>query len=244
MSPDFTDDALLNGRVRLRQPVTGYRAAIDPVLLAAAARVGANTRVLDAGCGTGAAMFCLAARVPAVRITGLERNPQAADFARAGLGLNHFGDRVEVVEGDLAQPPAVLHQAFDTVITNPPFGADGTPPPDAGRAAAHHESNLDLAGWIARCFWCLKPKGRLVVIHRGERVSELLAELRKLAGDLRIRPIHSRPHDAARRVIVDAGKGRRTPDMLLPALVMHDVDGSYTPAAQAVLRDAESLPTG
>ena len=241
---EFTDDALLDGRVIVRQPVEGYRAAIDPVLLAAAARPDSTTKVLDAGCGSGAAMFCLAARCPAVRITGFERNPQSAAFARDGIALNKFGDRIDVIEGDLARLPAVFRDAFDMVITNPPFGADGTAAPDPGRAAANHESNLDLAGWVAASFACLKPKGRLVIIHRGDRVSELLGELRKAAGDLRILPVHARQYDAARRVIVDAGKGRRTPDTLLPALVMHDVDGFYTTAAQAVLRDADALPMG
>ncbi|MBF0393554.1 MAG: methyltransferase, partial [Alphaproteobacteria bacterium] len=60
----FTDDTLLDGRVRLRQPTHGYRAAIDPVFLAAAVPAGAGQRVLDAGCGAGAALLCLCARVP------------------------------------------------------------------------------------------------------------------------------------------------------------------------------------
>ena len=236
-----TDDRLLGGQVILRQPVNGYRVAIDPVLLAAAVQAAPGARVLDAGCGTGAAMFCLAARRTDLHVTGLERNAASVAFARAGVDLNDFATRTRVMDGDLAQLPAELRDRFDVVMTNPPFGADGTPPPDAGRAAAHQESDLDLAAWIKACFTCLKPKGRLVMIHRAERLSEILAAVRMRAGDIRILPIYPKAGEPARRVIVDAGKGRKSPDTLLPGLVLHETDGSFTKAAEAVLRDAAAI---
>jgi tRNA1(Val) A37 N6-methylase TrmN6 len=241
MAENVTDDRLLGGRVVVRQPATGYRAAVDPVLLAAAVDAQPTARVLDAGCGTGAAAFCLAARVPGVRITGIERNPAMARWAREGVALNDLAARIVVIDGDLAAPPPAFREAFDAVMTNPPYAAAGTPAPDAGRAAAHHESDLDLAAWVAACLGCLKPKGRLVVIHRADRLSELLAAVKPAAGDIRILPIHPRAGEPARRVIVDAGKGRRSPDTLRPALVLHDDGGAFTPAAQAVLRDAAAL---
>jgi tRNA1(Val) A37 N6-methylase TrmN6 len=197
--------------------------------------------VLDAGCGTGAVALALAARCPGVRVVGIELNPASAALARESVALNGFSDRIDVIDGDLAQPPAALGASFDVVITNPPFIAEGTPPPDAGRAGAHMEGALDLVGWVRACLALLKPKGRLVMIHRGDRVSDLLSALRPSCGDLRIIPIHSRAGDPARRVIVDGGKGRRSPDALLPAFVLHQPDGSFTPQADAVLRDAGPL---
>jgi len=241
ISEDFTDDRLLGGRVVLRQPASGYRVAIDPVLLAAAVQTGPGARVLDAGCGTGAAMFCLAARCLDVAVTGLERSAASAAFAQAGIALNTLAGRAQIIEGDLARPPD-MGAAFDVVITNPPFGADGTPPPDPGRAAAHQEDDLDLAAWVRACLACLKPKGRLVMIHRADRLSQVLSALRgRDAGDVRILPIYPKAGEPARRVIVDAGKGRRSPDTLLPGLVLHEADGSFTAAADAVLRDAASF---
>jgi tRNA1(Val) A37 N6-methylase TrmN6 len=241
LSQDYTDDRLLGGRVSVRQSVGGYRVAVDPVLLAAAVHAGQGARVLDAGCGTGAAMFCLAARRPDLMCTGLERHAESAAFARAGIALNGFEGRVDVIEGDLAHPPLELRNACDVVITNPPFTADGTAPPDAGRAAAHLESDLDLRAWLKSCLACLKPKGRLVVVHRADRLSEIVAGLSGATGDLRLLPIHPKAGEPARRVIVDAGKGRRSPDTLLPGLVLHENDGTFTAAANAVLRDAAPL---
>ena len=230
-----TDDRLLDGRVLLRQPVEGYRAAVDPVLLAAAVRARGADHVLDAGCGTGAATFCLAARMPEIRITGLEVQPAYAAWARESAALNQVEARVRIVAGDLGAR-LDLGGPFDVVMTNPPFGHEGTAPPNAALAKAHMESDLDLKGWIKACLAQLKNNGRLVMIHRADRLSDILAALAPATGDIRVLPIFPKAGEAARRVIVDAGKGRRTPDTLLAGLVLHESDGRYTPAADAVLR--------
>lgn len=237
---ETTDDRLLDGRVILRQPVKGYRAAIDPVLLAAAVRAAIGHRVLDAGCGTGAAAFCLAARLPHAEVTGLEIQPAYAALARESAALNGMEARVRIVAGDLAAPPD-LGPPFDVVMTNPPFGAaqgngGGTPPPDVGLATAHMESDLTLVAWIKACLALLKHNGRLVVIHRADRVSELLAALEPATGDIRVLPIHPKAGEAARRVIVNAAKGRRSPDTVQAGFVLHESDGRFTAAADAVLR--------
>lgn len=234
MTTETTDDKLLDGRLILRQPVKGYRAAVDPVLLAAAVRAAPGHRVLDAGCGTGAAALCLAARLPHAAITGLEIQGAYAALARESAVLNRMEARVSIVEGDLAHPPEL--GTFDVVMTNPPFAAAGTPPPDAGLATAHMESHLGLAAWIKACLALAKTGGRLVVIHRADRVSELLAALSAGCGDIHVLPILPKAGEAARRVIVDAGKGRRTPDTLSAGFVLHEDDGRYTAAADAVLR--------
>ena len=107
--PDaLTEDSLLGGRVRLRQPAEGYRAAIDPVLLAAAVPARAGEAVLDAGAGTGAATFCLAARVPGCRIVGLEIQRPLQRLASDTARYNQLGPQVEVIEGDLGRPPPRL----------------------------------------------------------------------------------------------------------------------------------------
>jgi tRNA1(Val) A37 N6-methylase TrmN6 len=235
MSAETTDDRLLDGRVIVRQPVSGYRTAIDPVLLAAAVRAKAGQKVLDAGCGTGAAMFCLAVRVPGLALTGLEIQQHHAVLAGEGIALNKLNETFIAV-GDITRPPPDMPNAFDIVLTNPPYGDAGTPPPDESRAVAHMEGSVDLAAWVKGCLTCLKPKGRLVMIHRADRLSDILAALHKGAGDIRILPILPKAGQSARRVIVDAGKGRQSPDTLMPGFVLHEDSGAYTPAADEILR--------
>jgi tRNA1(Val) A37 N6-methylase TrmN6 len=103
------------------------------------------------------------------------------------------------------------------------------------------EGDVDVAAWIKGCLACLKPKGRMVMIHRADRLSDVLAALHKGAGDIRILPIFPKANQPARRVIIDAGKDRRSPDTLLPGLVLHEEGGAYTVAADAVLRECGAL---
>ena len=240
---EFTDDPLLDGRVTVRQPARGYRAAIDPVLLAAAARAETGMRVLDAGCGTGAAMFCLAARIPGLSLAGVEVQPMLAGYARDGVIMNKLEGQARVFEGSITEPPADFLASFDVVITNPPYGSGGTPPPDPSLAIAHMEGDVDLVQWLAVCMALAKPKGRVVVIHRADRLSDILAILRTSCGDIRVLPVHPKAKEPARRVIVDAGKERKTPDTILPGFILQESDGRFTAAANDILRGGAALPT-
>jgi tRNA1(Val) A37 N6-methylase TrmN6 len=242
--PATTEDSLLGGRVRLVQPRRGYRAAIDPVLLAAAVAAAPGETVLDAGCGTGAAALCLAARLPAVRVVGLERDPAMAALARAGVAASGLGERVRVVEGDLLAAPSELRRVvFAWVMSNPPYlpAVHGRSPADPGRRAARVES-VALSGWVAACLTRLAPGGRLVLVHRADRLPALLAALEGRAGEITVLPLWPRPEAAAVRVLVRARKASRAPARLLPGLVLHHPDGRSTEAARAVLRGAQPIP--
>ena len=243
--PGLTDDRLLGGRLRLEQPRHGYRVAIDPVLLAAAVAAEDGARVLDAGAGTGAAALCLAARVAGCRITGLERDPELLSVARRNVAGNGMGRRIDLCPGDLLDAPAELRaMPFDCVMTNPPYHAEAAASPPAsptGRAA--HLATTDIAAWIAACLARLRPQGRLFLIHPADRLDAILAALSGRAGDLVVLPLWPRADaQAARRVIVAARKGRRGPLRLARGLVLHEPDGRFTAAAEAILRDAAPLP--
>lgn len=241
--PSTTEDALLGGRVRLVQPRRGYRAAIDPVLLAAAVGANAGESVLDVGCGTGAAALCLAARCAEVTVVGLERDPDVAELARAGIASSGLEGRVRVVAGDIVRPPAELRrQSFQWVMSNPPYldARRARVPDEAGRRAARVES-VPLDAWIAACLARLAPGGRLVLIHRADRLADLLASLAGRAGEIVVLPLWPRPGAAAIRVLLRARKASRAPGRLLPGLVLHQPDGRSTEAARAVLRGAQPI---
>ncbi|MHA3976339.1 tRNA1(Val) (adenine(37)-N6)-methyltransferase [Halovulum sp. GXIMD14794] len=247
----LTEDGFLGGRVRLLQPKRGYRAATDPVFLAAAVPARAGETVLDLGCGAGAALICLGVRVPGLSLTGLEQQPVYAALARRNAALN--GLEADVVEGDVAAPPARLRtQSFDHVISNPPFFAagSGTSAGDAGRAAAHGEGSADLACFIDLGLRRLLPGGSLTLVHRTERLGDILSVLAGRAGDVRILPIAPRPGRPAGRVIVRALKGRAAPLKLLPpfevhAGIRHEADApDFSPAAQSVLAQGAPLDLG
>lgn len=238
-------DGFLGGRLRIAQPQAGYRAGADAVMLAAACPAAAGESVLELGCGAGVALLCLGYRLPGLRLTGLELQPDYAELARANAAANRIA--AEIIEGDLARMPASLRgTSFDHVIANPPYFAAGTLAPDAGRATARHEET-PLAAWIDAGLRRLKPGGTLAVIHRAERLSELLSGLQGRAGAITILPVSARAGREAGRVIVLSRKGGRAPLRLLFPFVMHakplhSADGEdLTPAARAVLGEGAPL---
>lgn len=239
-----TSDRLLDGRILLRQPADGYRAAIDPVLLAASVPAAATGTLLDVGTGAGAAALCFAHRVPGARVTGLELQEALARIARENVALNDVADRVAIVEGDLLRPPDVLSAGgFDHVIANPPYLPAGRadPPPDASKAAANVEGEAGLADWVDFMLHMVAPKGGITVIHRADRLDELLALLHGRAGGIVVFPLWPRRGREAKRVIVRARPGLKTPTRLNPGLVLHEDDGGYTRDALSILRGGGAL---
>lgn len=246
----LTEDRLLGGRVRLLQPAAGYRAATDPVLLAAAVPALPGESVLELGLGAGAASLCLAARVPGLGLTGIEIEAGYAALARVNAAA--AGVALEVVEGDVTAMPAGLRAwRFDHVILNPPYHAQGPASPVPVRDRAHREgagaAGGGLGPWLAAALKRARPRGRITLIHRAERLPEILRALSGPAGAIRVLPLIARAGRPAGRVIVTARTQVATPFVLLAPLVLHEgavhaSDGDdFTPEARAVLRDAGAL---
>ena len=239
-----TEDRLLDGRVRLRQPAQGPRAAIDPVFLAAAIPAEPNQQILDAGCGAGAAMLCLAARVPRCRIIGLEMQRDLVRLAGDNALLNGMADRLSVMVGDLLHPPPRLSPGmFDHVMANPPFIERGraSPVTDPAKAAATIEGDAALADWVRFALGMVRAKGTVTFIHRADRIDALLAQLAGRAGGIVLFPLWPKVGQPASRVLVQARKGSAAPSRLAPGLVLHEADGSFTVAADAILRGGDTL---
>lgn len=242
---DLSDDKFLCGRLRLLQPLKGYRAATDPVLLAAACPATAGQRVLDIGCGAGAAVLCLAARVPGLLLSGLEVQPDYADLAHRNAARN--GIPLEVHTGDLTNMPQALRVDFDHVITNPPYyPLGGTPSPNAGRATAL-QVMVPLQAWVEHSARRLAPGGWLTLICGADGLPDVLAGMGSKLGSVSVLPLAPRQGKPALRLIVQARKGGRGAFRLLAPLVIHhgaQHDGdreSYTPEASAILRDGGDL---
>ena len=243
----LTCDAFLGGRLRLWQPRAGYRAGIDPVLLAAAVPARAGQSVLDLGCGAGAALFCLAARVPGLSLSGVEVQPDYAALAGRNAGENRIV--AEIVQADLAALPAELRQrSFDHVIANPPYFRPGahSPAGDAGRATALG-GETPLAQWIDTAARRLAPRGYLHMIQRTDRLPEMLIAAESRLGSIEVLPLAARRGRAADLVLLRARKGGRAAFRLHAPHLLHEGDrhtgdgDSYVAEISAVLRDGAAL---
>jgi tRNA1(Val) A37 N6-methylase TrmN6 len=248
VTPEVTEDALLGGRVRLRQPRRGHRAGTDAVLLAASVDVRDGETVYDLGAGVGAVGLILAARAR-VGVTFVEREPWLAALCRENVALNGLDGRARVVEADILAPAAerrargLQPESADVVATNPPFLAAGRArrSPTRLRAEAHELPEDGLDRWIAAAADLLKPKGRLALVHRADAIGACLDRLKRGFGAVAVRPVHPRPDEPAIRILVAAVKGSHAPLALLPSLVLHDAAGAFTAQAEALHRGERLL---
>jgi len=240
---EISEDRLLEGRVLLRQPAEGYRAAIDPVFLAAAVPTDGTEMVLDLGSGVGAASLCLASRVPSARIFGLEMQSALVGLARQNIEINGFAGRVESMIGTLQMPPPKLAPgSFHHVMTNPPFNdAAGTASPNAGKDAANREGEVELSDWMRFAVNMLRPKGTLTLIYRADRLDQLMAALYRKVGEITVIPLWPKSGRPAKRVIVRARKGIASPLSMTAGMVLHEESGAYTKAADDILRRGAAL---
>ncbi|MFG6515984.1 tRNA1(Val) (adenine(37)-N6)-methyltransferase [Sulfitobacter sp. 1A13496] len=243
---DLTCDAFLGGKLHLWQPRRGrgYRAGVDPVLLAASIEAEAGQSVLELGCGAGAAVLCLGARVPGLTLTGCELQPAYAELAR-----RNGGAALEVVEADLTEMPMHLRQRqFDHVLANPPYfdRAASVQSRDPGRETALGEAT-PLRQWVRTAARRLKPKGQAHFIHRAERLPEILAALPHEMGSVEVLPLASRAGRMPELILLRARKNGRGAFRLYHSFVMHlgarhEGDGdSYVPEIEAVLRRGAPL---
>lgn len=241
-----SEDTILDGRMVLLQPKGGFRAAIDPIVLAACVPAAAGDRVLDVGTGSGAAAFALLAREPWAWVTGIDVQAGLIALAGRSAARNDLGERACFQAMDVAAPaPQIGASLFDHVMSNPPFldARAGQRPKDEARALATIESTADLGVWLAFMASMVRDGGTLTMIHRADRRDEILAALAGGFGAARVLDLV--PVDDGRpvkRCVVQAEKGAPDGPLRRNALVLHEADGEFTVAAQAILRDAGAAP--
>jgi tRNA1(Val) A37 N6-methylase TrmN6 len=240
----LTEDAFLDGKIRLLQPEKGYRAGIDAVFLASAIPISAGETCFEAGIGVGAASLCLVQRNPAIHLTGLEVNARYAMLCEENAKRNGFAHSVKVIHADvkealrkdLAHMPQ--HGSFQHAFANPPYYEEGkvTASPTLLKAQAHAFGPDDLDIWIKVMYAMVGLRGTVTLIHKPDALPQILAAMADKFGDIRIAPLFARAGHSASRIIVQAIKGSRAPMQLLPGLILHEEDNAFTPDAEAVLR--------
>ena len=241
----MTEDAFLDGKLNLLQPEKGYRAGIDAVFLAASIPANSGDSVFEAGIGAGVAALCLLARTPKLHVTGMEISSRYSILCEQNAKRNGFASNVRVIHADvkeaLRRDLTVMpqHGSFSHAYANPPYFEDGkvTQSPSLLKAQAHSFGPEDLDLWIKVMHAMVTLRGTVTMIHRAETLGKILACMDNRFGDIRVAPLYAREGTAASRVIVQGVKGSKAPMQLLPGLVMHRADSSFTDDAEAVLRD-------
>lgn len=229
---------LLDGRVKFTQSDQGYRAGMDAVFLAAACPIAENETLLDLGCGAGAASLCVGARVSGIHVTGIEIQNAQAELAQQNFLDNKID--AEIICADLRHH-VLPADHFDHVIINPPYhnAQEHSPPLNDARAMAFMTEDLPI--WITAARRAVKTHGSLTIIHRADRMVEILENMAGF-GAITVIPLWPHAGEAADRIIIRAYKGRKTPLQLHAGIVLHTMDGKNTENAHNILRNGVKIP--
>lgn len=234
------DIYVLDKRVRLRQPVEGFRTGLDAVMLAAACQARAGEHILDLGCGVGGAGLSVLYRVPDTHLTGVDIQDDHIELAKENAALNKMSERTAFICADVRD---FREQRFNHVICNPPYMEAGAhaPSPSEKRAKALGHDDTGLEDWIACAFDCLKGQGSLTMIHRADMLDKIIQAIGKRFGALDIIPLWPKAGEPAKRIIIRGFKHKKSPATLHTGLVLHQENGSYTPETEEILRKARPL---
>lgn len=243
MQEQFTVDDFLGGKIKLKQPLSGYRATSDAVLLAAAVCAKKGQTILDVGAGTGAVGLCLLARCPDLSVCGIELQPELSALANENIRFNNLSDKALVVTADirLKKINGIKTGSFDWVVSNPPFILEDQISPNPLKDKAHRESACSLKEWVAHCLRYVAARGYFAMINRADRLTEISSLLHGKLGGIRIIPVWTKEKQPAKRIIVIGRKGVRSPDILEPGITLTREDGTRTMKAEEIMRQGKAL---
>ncbi len=253
-----TRDHFLGGALILAQPERGYRAGLDAVLLASAAPIGDGevATVADVGAGVGTVGLCIARRSGATSLVLIEQDATLCEIATRNAALNGLSDRVRIVRfeigskvtrsvgaptsPDLTAPPVA---SIDHAVANPPYFPAGQHrmPTSAAKAAARMMPIGGIEAWARFCARIVRPGGSLTLIYPAAALRQILSALEGRFGAIEIKPVLPYSDREAVRILFRARKGSRAPLSIVPPLVVHQRDGSFTPDVAQICQGPASL---
>ncbi len=225
-------DDLQRSHYRIIQHPGKFCFGMDAVLLSGFATVRPGERVLDLGTGTGIIPLLLAAKTQGAHFTGLEIQEEMAEMAGRSVRLNGLEARVEIVTGDLREASRRFGGAsFDVVTCNPPYipAGHGRKNPSEPMAIARHEIRCSLEDVAREASRCLRPGGRLALVHRPHRLAEIFSVL----GRYRLQPkrmklVHPLADREANLVLLECALGGGVWLQVEKPLIVYREPGVYS----------------
>ena len=223
------EETLWNG-MTLLQPDKQFRLSTDSVVCAWFSRFPKHAKITDLGCGSGAIALMLLASDPTLQITGIELDPIAAEAASENARSNQIN--FTVIHGDLREIRNLLPAgSMDCCISNPPYFPVGSGQAAAGPLAkARSEESCSLSQLADAAAWLLHTGGRFVLVHRPERLAEVIFELKsRNLEPKRLRFARHSPEKPVNLVLLEARKGGKPGLIYENDLVFYEKNGKMTP---------------
>ncbi|MFZ5944516.1 MAG: tRNA1(Val) (adenine(37)-N6)-methyltransferase [Bacillota bacterium] len=226
---ETVDDLILSG-LKIIQKKNGFRFSIDSVLLTHFPAVKKGDRIIDLGTGTGVVPLLMSTRGEDLALTGIEIQEEIAEMARRSVELNNLS-RVEIIQGDLRKLNKEMFNHFNLVVSNPPYLPvnQGKVSPQPEVALARHEIMCTLSELVQTAKKLLKEKGRLAMVHRAERLGEIMYELHKHGlCPSRLRLVYPHLDKHANLVLIEAVKGSGVSLKVEKPLIVYKDETCYT----------------
>ena len=236
-------DELYHQGLRVIQNPAAPAFSMDAVILADFTQVHDKERIIDLGTGCGVISLLLANKAPKCQIWALELMPPMADMASRSVELNGLAKQISIICGDIRRSTEYFGRSlFDIVVSNPPYYKAGTGriSADPLRAAARSETYCSLSELFDSVVSLLKPYGRFYIVHRAERLTELLTmgEARKLHCT-RLRMVQPRIDRCANLLLAQFVFGGREQLVVDSPLIIYEQEAVYSAEMRRIYQGQE-----
>lgn len=226
------DDLELNG-LKIIQNKNGFCFGMDSVLLSDFAKeIKKNSTILDMGTGTGILGILLSAKTQDTKITGVEIQPEVAEMARRSVQLNHLEERITIACEDVKKLKEIYEAgSFDAIVTNPPYKKKGTGGINENetKLISRHEITANLEDFISMASYLLKDQGSIYIVHRPERLADIMINLRKYKLEPKnIKFVHPNQEKEPNLILVKATKNAGPFLKVERPIYIYDLQGNYT----------------
>lgn len=225
-------DDLEYENLKIIQNERGFCFGIDSVLLSDFAKnLKNNSEIIDIGTGTGIISLLLSKKSNVSKIYGIEIQKEIADMARRSVKLNNLEDKIEILNIDIKNVFDVLKKnQYDAIVTNPPYkkANSGLKSIEKSNLISRHEVECTLEDIAKQSYLLLKDKGEFYMVHRAERLVDIMCILRKNRLEPKIiRFVHSKQNDKPNLILVKAVKNAREFLKIEKPLIVYKDNGEY-----------------
>ena len=226
------DDLELNN-LKIIQNKNGFCFGIDSILLSDFAKnIPNNAIVLDLGTGTGILGILLCEKTKLSKIYGIEIQNKVAQMAQKSILLNNLSEKFEIINDNIKNLNKYFkYNSIDAIVSNPPYKKDnsGIKNESETKLISRHEITATLEDFISISSKLLKNNCSLYMVHRPERLSDLLFLLKKYNLEpKKLRLVHSYSDSKPKLILIKATKNAKSFLDIQEPLIIYNKDGSYT----------------
>ena len=226
------DDLEFKG-LKIIQNKEGFCFGIDSVLLSDFAKnIKKGSKVLDLGTGTGIIPILLCGKTELKKIVGVEIQEEVSNMAKRSIKLNNLENRFEIINENILNLNNIYkNQTFDVVVTNPPYKKNGTGivNEDEKKIISRHEITAKLEDFIKIAKDLLKDKGEFYMVHRPERLVDILSILREYKIEPKeLRFVYSNINKEPKLVLIKGVKNSKAFLKIDKNLYIYDEKENYT----------------